>query len=73
MKMTVYWDVAPCSLLDIDRRFRGAYCLHQQSDKPEDRYFHTRRSDNLKSHQLLTYSFSLDAITTLNYILMYTE
>jgi hypothetical protein len=24
--MTVFWDV-PCSLVDIDRRFRGAYSL----------------------------------------------
>jgi hypothetical protein len=32
MKMAVFWDVAPCSLLDIDRRFRGAYCLHHQGD-----------------------------------------
>jgi hypothetical protein len=28
MKMAVFWDVAPCGLVDIDRRFRGAYCLH---------------------------------------------
>jgi hypothetical protein len=32
MKMTVFWDVVPCSLLEIDRRFRGAYCLHHQDD-----------------------------------------
>jgi hypothetical protein len=25
MKMTVFWDVAPCSLVEINRRFRGAY------------------------------------------------
>jgi hypothetical protein len=24
MKVTVSWDVAPCSLAEIDRRFRGA-------------------------------------------------
>jgi hypothetical protein len=30
MKMTVFWDVAPCSLVDNDRRYRGAYCLHHQ-------------------------------------------
>jgi hypothetical protein len=23
MKMAVFWDVAPCSLIDIDRCFRG--------------------------------------------------
>jgi hypothetical protein len=34
MKMTVFWDVAPCSLAEVDRRFRGAYCLYQ-GDHPE--------------------------------------
>jgi hypothetical protein len=29
MKMTVFWVLAPCSLIEIDRRFRGAYCLHR--------------------------------------------
>jgi hypothetical protein len=28
LNMAVFWDVAPCSLMDIDRRFRGAYCHH---------------------------------------------
>jgi hypothetical protein len=33
----------------VDRRFRGAYCLHHQ--KPEDSFeHHTRRRENLKSH-----------------------
>jgi hypothetical protein len=26
MKMAVFWDVSLCSLVYIDRRFRGAYC-----------------------------------------------
>jgi hypothetical protein len=25
----VLWVVAPCSLADVYRRFRGAYCLHR--------------------------------------------
>jgi hypothetical protein len=25
MKMAVLWEVAPCSQVDTDRRFRGAY------------------------------------------------
>jgi hypothetical protein len=29
-KMTVFWDVAPCSLAEVDRRFRGVYCLCHQ-------------------------------------------
>jgi hypothetical protein len=32
MKFTVFWDVAPCSHVEVDRRFRGAYCLHHQGD-----------------------------------------
>jgi hypothetical protein len=28
MKMNVLRDVAPCSLVEIDRRFIGAYCFH---------------------------------------------
>jgi hypothetical protein len=31
-KITVLWDVAPCSLVEVYRRFRGAYCLHHQGD-----------------------------------------
>jgi len=30
MKFRVFWDVAPCSHVEVDRRFRGAYCLHHQ-------------------------------------------
>jgi hypothetical protein len=29
LKTTSFWDRAPCSLIEVDRRFRGAYCLHQ--------------------------------------------
>jgi hypothetical protein len=27
MEMTSFWDIAPCSLEEVDRRFRGACCL----------------------------------------------
>jgi hypothetical protein len=30
MKFRVLWDVAPCSHIEVDQRFRGAYCLHHQ-------------------------------------------
>jgi len=30
MKMTLFWYVAPCSPVETDRRFRGAYCYHHQ-------------------------------------------
>lgn len=32
MKMAVFRDVALCSLVDVDRRFRRDYCLHHQGD-----------------------------------------
>jgi hypothetical protein len=32
MKFRILWDVLPCSQVDVDRRFRGAYCLHHQRD-----------------------------------------
>jgi hypothetical protein len=40
MKMIVFWDVAPCGIVEIDRLFRADYCLHHQSDDydhPDDR------------------------------------
>jgi hypothetical protein len=37
MKITVFWDVASCSLVEIDRRFIDAYChLNQGHDHPDD-------------------------------------
>jgi hypothetical protein len=33
MKMTVFWDTVPCSLVEVHRRFRGAYSLHNNRVK----------------------------------------
>jgi hypothetical protein len=33
MKMTAIWDIGPCSLVGVDRRFRGAYCLCHNPDE----------------------------------------
>jgi hypothetical protein len=30
MKMTVFWGVTPCSLVDVYRRFKDYYCLYHQ-------------------------------------------
>jgi hypothetical protein len=32
LKIKALWHVAPYSLVGVDRRFRGAYFLHQQTD-----------------------------------------
>jgi hypothetical protein len=31
--MAIFWVVALCSLVEVYRRFRGAFCLHHQGDK----------------------------------------
>jgi hypothetical protein len=36
LKMTVFWDVASCSLIELNRSFRSAYCLHHQGDDGPD-------------------------------------
>jgi hypothetical protein len=37
MQITAFWDIAPCSLVEVHRRFRGAYGLyHQVSDHHPD-------------------------------------
>jgi hypothetical protein len=52
----VFWDVLPCKMI-VDRRFRGAYCLHHStSQKNSD---HTRRRENLKSHKVRASSYLL--------------
>jgi hypothetical protein len=31
MKTVVFWNIAPCSLIHTDRRFRGTFCHHLSS------------------------------------------
>jgi hypothetical protein len=33
MKSTAFWDITQCSLLKVNRRFGGTYCLHLQGRK----------------------------------------
>jgi hypothetical protein len=51
VKMAVFWDVAPCSLVETDRHFRDAYCLYHQGYRniQENSQLHTRRREKLKS------------------------
>jgi hypothetical protein len=50
-KMAVFWVVAPCSLVEVYRRFRGADCLHlMMENNPEDSHLRTHRRENLKSY-----------------------
>jgi hypothetical protein len=39
MKFRFFWDVATCSYVELDRRFRGEYCLHHQDGDLSPRGF----------------------------------
>jgi hypothetical protein len=70
MKMTVFWDVAPCDLVEVYRRFRGAIALIMEAESTsetsvniyqtarrnilEGSNLDARRHENLKSHQALS-------------------
>jgi hypothetical protein len=43
IKAAVFWDVAPCSVVDTSRRFRGTYCLHHEG-------YGQYPSDNTEQH-----------------------
>jgi hypothetical protein len=56
MKMAVLWDAAPCSLVEAYRRYRSAYCLHNQaiaSEMSVNFYQATRRNIAEDSHLLV--------------------
>jgi hypothetical protein len=52
--MAVFWDVAPCSLVEVYQPFTGPCCLHHQGDEdryiPEDSHLRTQRRENFKSY-----------------------
>jgi len=36
MKMAAFWDIAPCSVVEIDRRFRGVSIMRAYNIKSSD-------------------------------------
>jgi hypothetical protein len=55
LNIRAFWNIASCNLVKVDRRFRGAYCLHHQGETarrciPEGFKVHTHRRENQKSH-----------------------
>jgi hypothetical protein len=73
LKMTTFWSIDPCGLVEVDRRFRGNYCLYHQGDYTcktsahvnettgrhvsQDRRLYTRCRENLRSHNSLCFSY----------------
>jgi hypothetical protein len=59
MQIAVFWDLATCSLVYIDRHFGGAYCLHHQGDdmtvsssETSIIIYHATRRNNLEDSHL---------------------
>jgi hypothetical protein len=55
MKTAVFWVVAPCSLIEVYRRYRSSETsvkfYQTRRNNPEDSHFYNRRRENLKSHK----------------------
>jgi hypothetical protein len=75
MKMTVFSDVAPRSLVEIDRSFRGAYCLHDQGDDGGSKHVYIRyifthtytHIVHVRLQLISTGSFNLDGLISVNF------
>jgi hypothetical protein len=63
LKISAFWDISPCNLVVVYRRFRSAYCLHHQPLKRRStstrllgsttqRAVIFRLAENLKSHNV---------------------
>jgi hypothetical protein len=63
MNMTTFWDMQPCNLVEVDWRFRSAYCLHQYDDAYS--LHHLRSEDKSSTHP---WHFSQIARTAWRYI-----
>jgi hypothetical protein len=46
MKFRVFWDIAPCSHVEVDRRFRGAHCLQHRPDDGASTCFRLEHSEH---------------------------
>jgi hypothetical protein len=71
--MTVFWDVAPCSLVEVYRCFRGACCLHHDGDCSDDESSRWRQRPlsllgwkKIRKSYLLCFIYSLGKICILN-------
>jgi hypothetical protein len=60
MFRVVFWDILPCKMI-VDRRFRGAYCLHfTQQYIPEDNSEHDEQlSKKQESSAVLSFFIPL--------------
>jgi hypothetical protein len=55
MKFRVFWDVAPCSHVEVDWHYRGAYCLHHQGNDSLKYWSTSTRLQDATSHKTKLY------------------
>jgi hypothetical protein len=68
MEKTVFWDMTPCSLVEVDRLFSGAQCLHHNLWLCWQYVRLKRLSASTRLHGVIsqkTVFFMLDAVRTL--------
>jgi hypothetical protein len=71
MKMTVFWDVVPCSLVEIYRRFRGAASIMMETEEvstcetPVD-FYKTRLHGTAPARHLLAVLLSSHVAVVIN-------
>jgi hypothetical protein len=66
MKITPFWDIAPCCLVEVGRRFRGAYCSIRVMVAAV-RTFKTSVYFNETTRHYITESCHLQPMKTLTY------
>jgi hypothetical protein len=47
LKVRAFWDIGPCGLVEVGRRFRNAYCLHHQGDLTSEQDYQLQKKDIL--------------------------
>lgn len=69
MKTTTFWDIAQCSLAEVDRHFRGVCCLHRQDDDSSRQHASLKRlSTTTRLHSVIFHN----AVIFLPYIVQWT-
>jgi hypothetical protein len=55
LKITAFWNIAPCNLVGVARLFRCTYCLHHQGDSPLKRRSSPTRLQGAVSQKTLIF------------------
>jgi hypothetical protein len=74
--MAVFWVAAPCSLVDVTRRFRGTCCLQQQGNRETFTRLHgatIQKAAIFKNPVRTSKKTQCVSITKINYLILFKE